>query len=192
MAEKKETRHEHRGRSSRGFLDPEKVLTGIPVKGDVFLDAGCGDGVFSVAASATVGEQGQVYAVDVDAEAISRLKEEISRKGIVNIEALVADVSKQLPLTDESVDMAFMANVLHGLVANGEADRALREIARVVRAGGKLLVVDFKKIATPVGPPLSIRLSPEEIEALAGRYGFTKESVRDAGEYNYTVILAKK
>lgn len=192
MAEKKETRHEHRGRSSRGFLDPGKVLTDVPKRGDVFLDAGCGDGLFSVAASEMVGEQGRVYAVDVDTEAISRLKEEISRKGIANIETFVADISKQLPLADGSVDVAFMANVLHGLVANGEADGALREIARVVRSGGKLLVADFKKIATPVGPPLSIRQSPVEVEALTGRYGFTKERVSEAGEYNYTVLLAKK
>ncbi len=192
MAEKKETRHEHRGRSSRGILDPGKVLTDAPRKSDVFLDAGCGDGLFSVAASAIVGEQGRIYAVDVDAEAISRLKQEIARKGIANIKAFVADVSKQLPLADQSVDVALMANVLHGLVANGEAEGALREIARVVRAGGKLLVVDFKKIATPSGPPLSIRLSPEEVEALTGRYGFTEDGVREAGEYHYIVILAKR
>lgn len=192
MAEKKETRHEHRGRSSRGIMDPGKVLTDAPRKGEVFLDAGCGDGVFSVAASAMVGEQGRVYAVDADAEAISRLKEEISQKGIANIEALVSDISKGLPIAGESVDVAFMANVLHGLVANGEAEGALKEIARVVRAGGKLLVVDFKKIETPAGPPLSIRLSPDEVEDLIGGYGFTKERVKEAGEYHYTVILAKK
>ena len=49
MAEK---RHEHSGMSSKGFLDAEMVLKYIGIKeGDRFLDLGCGDGHFSIAAS---------------------------------------------------------------------------------------------------------------------------------------------
>lgn len=56
IAEKK---HEHHGRTSRGFLDSEKVLKGIRVKtGDKFPDLGSGEGYFSIAASQFVGKDG--------------------------------------------------------------------------------------------------------------------------------------
>ena len=99
-----EKRHEHHGRSSKGFLDSEKILKDIGIKkGDRFLDLGSGDGNFSIAASQAVGKEGIVYAFDVDQEAISGLRWEISEKKLTNIKAFVEDISKRLPLGVESM-----------------------------------------------------------------------------------------
>ena len=119
------------------------------------------------------------------------MRREISEKKLTNIKALVADISKRLPLAVESISLAFMSNVLHGLAANGEADSTFEEIARATAPNGKLAVVEFKKQESPIGPPLSIRLNPDDVEALAGRYGFTGENVMGAGPYNYTIVLRK-
>jgi predicted methyltransferase len=63
MSEKAEKKHEHHGRSSKGFLDSGKVLRYIGIReGDRFLDLGCGDGYFSIAASQVVGKDGIIYA----------------------------------------------------------------------------------------------------------------------------------
>ena len=192
MSNMAEKRHEHKGMSSRDMLDAMKILKDIGLtKSDRFLDAGCGDGYFSIAASKVVGDKGRVYAFDVDSDAIGRLEKEIAEKKLANIEAKVADVSMTLPLEDESVDLVFISNVLHGLVANGESERALKEVARVTRHQGKLAVVEFKKNETPMGPPLSIRLSPEDVEMLAKGYSFSKVAVKEAGPYHYSIILRK-
>jgi ubiquinone/menaquinone biosynthesis C-methylase UbiE len=183
--------HQHTGRSSIGFLDTREILNDIGLKaGDSFLDDGCGDGHFSIAASEIVGGNGKVYAIDIDEEAIAMLRGEISKKGISNIEAIVAEAGN-VPVPDETVDVAFMANVLHGLAANGEAEVAMREIARVTKAGGRFSVVEFKKMQSPMGPPLSIRLDPEDVEALAGKHGFMKQIMFEVGQYNYMLILVK-
>ncbi len=188
-----EKRHEHKGMSSRGMLDAMKILKDIGLKnGDRFLDAGCGDGYFSIAAAEIVGDGGLVYAFDADRDAIGRLEEKIAEKRLANIEAKVADISMAIPLADESVDMVFISNVLHGLVANGESERALKESARVTRHLGLLAVVEFKKNETPMGPPLSIRLSPEEVELLAKSYGFSRAAVKEAGPYHYSIVLRKE
>lgn len=193
MAEIAEKRHEHHGRSSRGFLDAEKILEYIDLReGDRFLDLGSGEGYFSVAASQIVGKDGVVYSFDVDEEAITQLKKEIADRKLTNIQASVVDITKKLPLADESISLAFMSNVLHGLVENSEAEGAFREIARVTARNGRLAVVEFKKSESPMGPPLSIRLSPDDVKALAQRYGFSSESVGEAGPYHYTVILRRK
>jgi ubiquinone/menaquinone biosynthesis C-methylase UbiE len=187
-----EKRHEHHSRSSKGFLDSEKILKDIGIKkGDRFLDLGSGDGNFSIAASEAVGKDGIVYAFDIDQEAISRLEREIAEKKPTNIKASILDISKKLPLAVESITLAFMSNVLHGLVANGEADSTFKEIARVTASNGRLAVVEFKKQESPMGPPLSIRLNPDDVEAIAERYGFTRESVKEAGRYHYAIVLMK-
>jgi ubiquinone/menaquinone biosynthesis C-methylase UbiE len=193
MAEKAEKRHEHRGMSSKGFLDVGKVLKYIGInEGDRFLDLGCGDGHFSIAASQVVGKDGLVYAFDVDEESIAQLQREIAEKKITNIKASVADITKKLPLADEIISLAFMSNVLHGLVENDEADGTLNEIARVTPYNGKLAIVEFKKQESPMGPPLSIRLSPDDVETLARGYGFSKESVQEVGPHHYAIIFRKR
>jgi ubiquinone/menaquinone biosynthesis C-methylase UbiE len=192
MSNAADKKHEHKGRSSRDMLDAMKILNDIGLKsGDKFLDAGCGDGYFSIAAAEIVGLGGRVYAFDVDGDGIGRLQKEIAEKKLANIEARVADVSRLLPLADESVDVVFISNVLHGLVANDESERALKEVARVIKPHGKLAIVEFKKNETPMGPPLSIRLSPEDVEMLAKSYGFSKVAVKEAGQYHYSIILGK-
>jgi ubiquinone/menaquinone biosynthesis C-methylase UbiE len=192
MSNVPEKKHEHKGRSSREMLDARKILNDIGLKsGDQFLDAGCGDGYFSIVAAEVVGPGGRVYAFDVDGDGIGRLQKEIAEKRLANIEARVADVSRLLPLADESVDVVFISNVLHGLVANDESESALKEVARVTRHQGKLAIVEFKKIETTMGPPLSIRLNPEEVEALAKGYCFSRVAVKEAGPYHYSIVLRK-
>ena len=192
MSNVSEKKHEHKGRSSREMLDARKILKDIGLKsGDKFLDAGCGDGYFSIVAAEVVGLGGRVYAFDVDGDGIGRLQKEIAEKKLANIEARIADVSRLLPLADESVDVVFISNVLHGLVANGESEGALKEVARVIKPHGKLAIVEFKKNETPLGPPLSIRLSQEEVEALAKGYGFSKVAFKEAGPYHCSIILEK-
>jgi ubiquinone/menaquinone biosynthesis C-methylase UbiE len=171
--------HDHHGRSNKSFLDAGKILRYIGInEGERFLDLGCGDGHFSIAASQAVGMDGLVYAFDMDEESIAQLQREIAEKNITNIKASVVDITKNLPLPDESISLAFMSNVLHGLVENDEAEGAFAEIARVTAHNGRLAVVEFKKQESPMGPPLSIRLSPDDVEALARRYGFSSESVQ--------------
>ena len=194
MVEEAEKRHEHHGRSSKDFLDAGKVLRYIGIKeGDRFLDLGCGDGHFSIAASQAVGKDGLVYAFDVDEESISRLQSEIAEKKITNIKAAVVDTDrKKLPLADESISLVFMSNVLHGLVENDEADSTLNEIARVTTYEWKAGCSRIQETRVAYGSTSFIRLNPDDVEILARGYGFSKESDHKVGQYNYTLILRKR
>jgi ubiquinone/menaquinone biosynthesis C-methylase UbiE len=192
MADKTGDRHEHAGRSSRAYLSAETVVAGTGLKaGDIFLDVGSADGYYSLEASRVVGGRGRVYAIDNYEASISVLKEQIEREGLGNIEAVTADATKRIPLDAGTVDVCLLANVLHGFVANGEVERVLREAARVVRAGGTLAVVEFKKVSGPPGPPLSIRMSPEEVESMVAPYGFEKVRSFEVGPHHYEMILRR-
>lgn len=182
--------HRHAGMSSKAFLDAERVLRETSLKkGDSFLDVGCGEGHFSIAASKIIGNTGKVYALDSYEKSIAALKDQIHREHITNIEAIVADVTRQMPLPDAIIDVCLMANVMHGFLANGEVPGVLTETARVMKAGSTLAVVEFQKIAGPPGPPISIRMTPDELETLVSGYGFKKHTVVEVGPIHYAAMF---
>jgi ubiquinone/menaquinone biosynthesis C-methylase UbiE len=192
MTEKSTERHLHSGKSSKPYLDADKVLKEIGLKNsDSFLDVGSGEGYLSIAASKIVGEKGKVYALDSHQESIDRLREHIHREKISNLEAIVADATRKIPLENGIVDVCLMANVLHGFAHDKEVARVMHEISRLMKTGGTFAVVDFKKIDPPPGPPSSIRLAPDEVEAKLSKYGFRKTRIADLSDYHYAVMFSK-
>jgi len=182
--------HEHAGKSSKAYLNAERVLQGTGLKsGDKFLDVGCGDGYFSIAAAKIIGNKGKVYAIDSYEGSIVVLQQQIQRENIRNIEAIVADVTQKMPLPKAIIDVCLMANVMHGFLANGEVPSVMTEIARVMKVGSTLAVVEFQKVAGPPGPPISIRMTPEELENLVSGYGFKKAKVVEVGPIHYAAMF---
>ena len=85
-----------------------------------------------------------------------------------------------------------MATVLHDLAEFAMADGALKEAHRVLKPGGTLAIVEFDKVEGPPGPPLRIRLTPEEVENLVAPYGFQKTRTARVGPYNYLILFTKE
>jgi ubiquinone/menaquinone biosynthesis C-methylase UbiE len=190
MENSKRTKPVGAGRSSFGLIDADKVLGELQLKkGSTFVDLGCGRGEYAIAFAEIVGLEGLVYAIDLWEEGIASLSEEISDRGLKNLIPMVADVAKRVPLEDNSVDVCFMASVFHDLVLTNVAEGALEEVVRVLQRDGFLVVLEFKKIDGPPGPPLSSRLAPEEVERKVTRYGFAKERLMETGPYTYLITF---
>lgn len=186
-------RHIHHGMSSKDFLDSESIISTIGLKEDqTVLDVGCGEGYFSLAASNVVGAHGQVVAVDVHEASINILRTIIAQENIGNVLAFKADVTKRIPVNDNAVDVCLMVNVLHAFALNGEIAEVMREIVRVTKRHGSLAIVDFKKIETAAGPPVSQRLSPADVENILGEYGFIVDTFDDVGPYSYLIKFIKR
>jgi ubiquinone/menaquinone biosynthesis C-methylase UbiE len=171
ISEEKAQRHEHSGMTSRGDFDPRSVLQMAGVKrGQTIIDAGCGDGHLSMAASEIIGREGFVHALDIHGPSIELLRRSIEEKGYRNICPHMTDMTRGFELPDSSADMVLMSNVLHGLVHNGEDGPVIKEVVRVLRPGGVFVVIEFRKAETGFGPPLSIRIGPDDIaKLLAGK-----------------------
>ena len=176
------------GKSSFDLIDPKKVFEQLKIKqGSAFLDIGCGRGDYSLFASSIVGADGLVFAIDLWEDGISTLKEQIQARGINNIRPMIADAGLKIPLADHSIDFCLMSTVMHELA---EAQGALRETRRVLKKEGRFAIIEFKKIEGQPGPPLNIRLSPEEVERMLIPFGFQKESLTEVGPYNYLMIFS--
>ncbi|MCD6489977.1 MAG: class I SAM-dependent methyltransferase [Thermodesulfobacterium sp.] len=188
----KKHKHHHAGKSSRFIISASKVfdLLNLP-KDIVFLDAGCGDGYFSLEASLRLGKESKIIAVDIHKESLDKLEKEIKDKGIKNIEILMTDITKRIPLEDESVDVYFMSNVLHGFDEE-EKHKVINEAKRVLKKKGKIVVIEFKKEVTLVGPPIEIRISEKELSQLLERYGFQLERTYEISPYNYLYVFTSK
>ncbi|MFH1435052.1 MAG: class I SAM-dependent methyltransferase [Pseudomonadota bacterium] len=180
------------GKSSFDLLDAERFFNELgPIKGSVLLDAACGAGNYTLAAAGRMGGSGLIHAVDLWREGIESLDAQIARRKIANIRTHVADITKKIPLDDDAVDICLMATVLHDLVEEKTHEGSLREIKRVIRPGGLFAVVEFNKTGGRPGPPVHVKLSPEELDAVVAPFGFQIVKTAQIGDDNYMSVFCK-
>jgi ubiquinone/menaquinone biosynthesis C-methylase UbiE len=182
-----DARH-HKGKPSSYWIhDPAVIFRELALKnGDIFLDLGCGTGDYSVHAADEVGEGGIVYAADIRKDLLDNLAERASAAGLGNIRVVAADLRNPLPFRDAGIDVCLISTVLHVPDVWDDREHIFPEVRRVIKPGGRLVIIECKKEKTPFGPPLSMRISPDELERCISTYGFVKTAVVDLG-YNYMI-----
>lgn len=180
------------GKSSFDLVDPGTVFSELQLQPDtVLVDLACGIGRYALASADVIGPAGAIHAFDLWEEGIAALRESVRSRDLSQIKGEVADVSATLPLPEGSVDVALMATVLHDLVEEGKGEDALREAARVLRPAGRLVIIEFEKVDSHPGPLASVRLSPEEVEALVVPFGFRRERIAQVGNPLYLVTYMR-
>ncbi|MEZ0393717.1 MAG: methyltransferase domain-containing protein [Desulfurococcaceae archaeon] len=180
----------HRWRA-RAEVD-EALVNELGVReGMVVVDVGSGAGRFAIPMARRVGPGGLVYAIDVDREALDELEKWAREEGLENVRAILADATAGLPLGSSVADLVLMANVLHDFVRAGAGDRVVREAHRVLKPGGLLDVVEFKKDVVAMGPPPWLRIEPSEVIEIARAEGFEVAEVKELGRTHYLVKLVK-
>ena len=75
-----------------------------------------------------------------------------------------------------------MATVLHDFKEMNAEQVVLKQVKTLLRPGGCLAVIEFKKMDGPPGPPADIRLTRQETEELVTGLGFKQTNVADIGE----------
>ena len=128
---------------------------------------GLGPGAFTVEAARRVGPGGSVVTVDIQPEMIAKVEQRVKESGLTNVETHIAS-AYDLPLSDESVDRAFVITVMAEIP---DKPRSLAELRRVLRPGGVLSVTE--EFLDPDYPFASetIRRAEKAGFRLRGRYG---------------------
>lgn len=111
---------------------------GILKKDMTVVDIGCGDGYISRAISGMVEK---VIAIDISSRMLEQLNRKALESGIKNIETMETE-AQEVPLADSSVDMVFASMFLHHI---DEPEEIIREVYRIIKPGGTVVVADFEK-----------------------------------------------
>jgi len=119
---------------------------------------------------------------------IKILRERLEQSKVDNVETMLTSGSSLHPLESKTANLILLINVLHELV---EDEAIFREIKRILKPGGHLAVVDWQKRETPHGPPLHIRLTPEEATSLLQQYDFQLSRRGDIYLHHYTLLFRK-
>jgi len=131
-------------------------------------------------------EEGKVYAIDILEEPLSALRAKAKLEKIFNIETIKSNVEKGSKLFNESCDLVLMTNLLFECE---DKKKVIEEGKRVLKPGGKILVVDWK-LDAPLGPKES-RVSTEEVKKIAEEIYLKLEKEFEAGSYHYGLVFTK-
>ena len=169
-----------------GFLNPQEVLKQLKLKKEMIAaDFGCGSGGWALPLAKKL-EEGTIYALDILEEPLSALKARAKLEKILNIEIVRADVEKRTPLSSNSVDLVLMTDLLFECE---DKKMVLEEGKRVLKPGGKILIVDWK-LNAPLGPEEG-RVSPQDIKKEARELNLKIEKEFEAGIYHWGLIVVK-
>jgi len=147
--------------------------------GDQVLDIAGGTGDMAQAFASKVGSTGTVVHTDINLAMLREGRNRLTDEGLL-LPTTVCD-AEHLPFTDVRFDLVCVAFGLRNMT---HKDRALREMARVLKPGGKLLVLEFSKVAPPLRKVYdwySFQVLPRLGKMVAGddaSYRYLAESIR--------------
>ena len=172
------------------FLEPNELLKTVPVdRGMIVADFGAGSGHYALASAELVGRAGEVFALDILEDALSQIAASARLTGIHNISTQICDLEKMgsCQLLDTSCDLVIISSLLHQAE---QKDNVIREAYRVLKTGGKILVVDWTSEAI-FGPPAGERIRKDEVKNLLEKNGLRPVKELPAGSFHYALLYSK-
>jgi ubiquinone/menaquinone biosynthesis C-methylase UbiE len=174
------------------FASPSDIVVQFGLQpGDRVADLGAGSGEFTFAAQRAVGGSGRVFAIEVQKELVPRIKNSAQGMNLPrNLEVIWGDVEEigGSELRDGAVNGVIAANLLFQLE---DRDNFVNEVNRILKPGGRVLLVDWSDSFGNTGPRPEDVVRARDAEALFERRGFTLERSIDAGDHHWAVVLRK-
>lgn len=146
------------------------------------VEIGAGTGMFAREFALRM-SGGMLYAVDSEPVMLDWMRDHPSTDSPAEIVVTDADAGS-IPLPDDIADLVYTVNLHHEL---DDPARMLSEARRLLRDGGTVAIVDWKREATPKGPPLEHRVAVDEIARQLTAAGFERITVHDVLAYHSVV-----
>lgn len=127
----------------RKMQPPDKIISRSGIKnGMKVLEVGCGSGAFTTFVARAVGEEGEVFAIDIQPEMLKQIEQKTKQpenKDIKNIKLIEGD-ALNLPFEDNSFDLIYTITVFQELP---DKNKALKGMKRVLKPKGLLAITEF-------------------------------------------------
>lgn len=173
------------------FADPRTNLQRLNLSpGMTVVDFGAGVGAYALVAATLVSSDDKVYAVEIQKGLLETLKKEAQEKNLHNVEVIWGDIEQAggVSLPDNIADVVIISNVL--FQAKSMYTLAL-EAKRLLKSGGRVMVIEWSESFGGVGPAPADIVSAEELKKIFGSVGLVLVQDFPAGDYHYGLIFAK-
>ncbi len=176
---------------TKRFVIPEVVVSHFHLhEGDAIGDFGAGAGYFIEVLSKEVGDEGRVYACEIQKELVESMGNMVRNKGISNVDVLWCDMEEGegVPVKSDTLDVVIMVNTLFLL---HDKETALKEVFRTLRSGGKFFLVDWSESFGGLGPRPNQVVSQVNAQSTTEEVGFVYERSFDSGDHHYGLAFRK-
>jgi len=168
------------------YQKPDEVMKALALRpGEAVADIGSGSGYFTVRFARAVGDTGRVYAVDVSPDMIRYLNRRLRDAGIRNVVPVLSDPGDPL-LPDASVDRFVIVDTWHHIE---DRPAYLALLKRMLKPGGQVVHIDFQKRDLPIGPPLGMKISREDLIQQMETAGFKLSAEQTFLPYQYFLVF---
>ena len=165
---------------------PDEIMDELGIaEASVVADVGAGSGWFTIRLARRVGPNGVVYAQDVQPEMLAAISRRVAAEGLLNVRPVLGTTTDpQLP--PGTMDAVLLVDAYHEIV-----DRVtlLGHLARALKPGGRLGVIDFKLDGGGPGPPLEERVGPGAVVSDAREAGLRLLAQPTFLPYQYFLIF---
>jgi ubiquinone/menaquinone biosynthesis C-methylase UbiE len=167
----------------------EEIVAALQLpSGAAVADIGAGTGLLSLDLARAVGPTGKVFAVDIVPAFLAEVRGRAQRAGLTNVRTVLAN-ERSADLPAASIDLAFLCDVYHHLEY---PHTYLASLARALRPGGRLVVIDFKRIPGVTKPAVldHVRADQAQVTREIEQAGFRLLTQRDLLVENYWLEFA--
>lgn len=169
------------------FSNPVKNLKSFGLKEDnIVADLGAGTGFYSIAAG-QIASRGKVYAIELQKDYLTTIKNRIADARLKNVETIWGNVEKigGTKIGDSAIDVAIVSNILFQVE---DKEKFIDEVKRILKPKGRVLLIDWSE--SSIMGSTSI-ISKEKALLMFEKKGFILERNINAGEHHYGIILIK-
>lgn len=174
------------------FSNPDEVVKQLGIReGEVVADFGCGAGTYSIAIARALNGSGRVYAIDVQKDILTRVQNTAKEEGVGGIVSVIwgnLEIEGGTKIKDQTVDLVILANVLF---QSHERSAMVREARRILRHGGRVLVIDWVESFNNLGPRPHDIVTEHEVAKIFEEENFSFDRHIDAGPHHYGHVYRK-
>lgn len=181
------------GVGNPSVLNPERLLTkaGL-VEGMQVGDFGTGGAAyFAIQAARLIGEKARVFAVDVFKPSLSAAMGKVRLAGLRNVVPVWSNLevfNGTRAIRSQTLDFGLLINVLHQTT---KPEDVLRECTRMLKLGGKLLIVEWRKTVLGLGPQARLIIERPAVEQMAQGAGLVARAHFEPGDYHWAAVFER-
>lgn len=154
--------------------------------GSVVADLGAGSGWFTIRLASRVGPNGMVFAEDIQRPMIRAINVRVESLGLKNVRTVLGTPSD--PALPQPVDAVLVVDSYHEWE---QPVALLRNVAKSLKATGRIGIVNFTKEGGGPGPPMDERVDPERVISAAQAAGLKLRSRETFLRYQYLLVFEK-